>query len=251
MSLSTWVRCAATMIANLSLAILSAQDQPSRSFEVTAIRLDSIGVSAGTGFDFDGSRLRVTNATPLYLMRNAYRIQGDQIIAGPAWLGSDRYDIDAKTPDGVKTTPEQFRAMVQSLLADRFHLAIRREIREMTVFALVPEKSGSRLKEDTEGGGSRLNTDMESGKFVLTGTRISMDQLTGYIADKLGRVVLDKTGLKGAYNFTFQWDPEQSANGEGPSMFAGLREQMGLRLESAKAPVEVLVIEHVEKPSAN
>lgn len=225
--------------------------QPAQAFEVAAIRPNPIGASAGTGFDFNGTSLRVTNATLQYLIRSAYRMQGDQIIGGPAWLSSDRFDIDAKTTGTEKIASEQFRAMLQNLLADRFHLRVHSETREMTVYALIPDRAGSKLREDTDGGGSRFSTEMGSGKAVLTGTRVSMEQLTGYIGDKLGRVVLDKTGLKGNFDFTFEWDPEQAADGAGPSMFTGLREQMGLKLESTKAPVDVLVIDHVEKPSEN
>jgi len=137
--------------------------------------------------------------------------------------------------------------MLQNLLAVRFGLTIHRETRQATVFALVVDKSGSKFKEDTDGGGNRLNTEIVSGKAVLTGTRESMEQLAGYISDKLGRVVWDKTGLRGVY----EWDPEQLAGDNAPSMFTGLREQLGLRLESRKGPSEVLVIDHVGRPSEN
>jgi len=243
----------------LLLPVVDAQVRP--VFEVAAIRPDTVGAAAGTGFDFNGVGLRITNATLQYLIRSAYRVQGDQILSAPAWLESDRFGIDAKIVDtktvdtetGVteNISPDVFRTMLQNLLTDRFGLAIHREAREMTVYTLVVDKSGARLKEDSETGGNRLNTDMISGKATLTGTRVSMGQLTGYIGGKLGRVVVDKTGLKGVYDFTFEWDPDQSGGDSGPSIFTGLGEQLGLRLESQKNPVEVLVIDHVERPSEN
>jgi uncharacterized protein (TIGR03435 family) len=186
-----------------------------------------------------------------YLIRSAYRIQADQIVGGPAWLDSDRYDIDAKTGGTEKISPELFRTMLQNLLADRFGLKTHRETRQMTVYVLVADKGGTRLREDTEGGGNRLNTDRVAGKAVLTGTRVSMEQFSGYIGDKLSRVVIDKTELEGVYDFTLEWDPEQAPGAIGPSMFTGLREQLGLRLESQKTPVDVLVIDSVGRPSEN
>jgi uncharacterized protein (TIGR03435 family) len=188
-----------TRLANVVWALASlciAHAQSPQSFDAAAIRPDTIGAGPGTGFDFNGASLKITNATLQYLIRTAYRIQGDQIVGGPGWLDSDRYDIEAKTGATERIPPEQFGKMLQNLLADRFGLTTHRETRQMTVFALVVDKSGSKLKEDTEGGVNRLNTEMGSGKAILTGTRESMEQLAGYIGDKLGRVVVDETGLK-------------------------------------------------------
>ncbi len=233
----------------MSFCLAGAQTQP--SFEAAAIHPDTVGAGPGTGFDFNGASLRITNATVQYLIRSAFRVQSDQIVGGPAWLDSDRYDIDAKTGGTEKISPELFRTMLQNLLADRFGLKTHRETRQMTVFVLVADKGGTRLREDTESGGNRLNTDRAAGKAVLTGTRVSMEQFSGYIGDKLSRVVIDKTELKGVYDFTLEWDPEQAPGETGPSMFTGLREQLGLRLESQKIPVDVLVIDSVAKPSEN
>jgi uncharacterized protein (TIGR03435 family) len=249
------MRFATIVILALTSACLSpAQTQP--SFEAAAIHPDTVGAGPGTGFDFNGASLRVTNATLQYLICSAYRIQGDQIVGGPAWVhgeryDSDRYDIDAKTGGTEKISRDLFRTMLQNLLADRFGLKTHRETRQMTVFVLVADKGGTKLREDTEGGGNRLNTDRAAGKAVLTGTRVSMEQFSGYIGDKLSRVVIDKTELKRVYDFTLEWDPEQSPGDTGPSMFTGLREQLGLRLESQKTAVDVLVIDSVARPSEN
>jgi uncharacterized protein (TIGR03435 family) len=121
----------------------------------------------------------------------------------------------------------------------------------MTVYVMVADKGGTKLREDTEGDGNRVNTDRAAGKAVLTATRVSMGQLSGYIGDKLSRVVIDKTELKSTYDFTLEWDPEQAPGDTGASMFTGLREQLGLRLESQKTAVDVLVIDSVGRPSEN
>jgi uncharacterized protein (TIGR03435 family) len=237
------------MLALTPFCIAAAQTEP--SFEAAAIHPDTVGAGPGTGFDFNGTTLRVTNATVQYLICSAYRVQSDQVVGGPAWLDSDRFDIEAKTGGAEKISPELFRTMLQNLLADRFGFKTHRETRQMTVYVLVADKSGTRLREDTEGGGNRLNTDRAAGKAVLTGTRVSMEQFSGYIGNKLSRVVIDKTELKGVYDFTLEWDPEQSPGETGPSMFTGLREQLGLRLESQKTPVDVMVIDSVARPSEN
>jgi uncharacterized protein (TIGR03435 family) len=245
------MRFSATVILALTTACIApAQTQP--SFEAAAIHPDPAGASAGMGFNFDGSSLSVRNATVQELIRNAYRVQSDQIGGKPAWLDSDRYDIEARTGGTEKISPELFRTMLQNLLADRFGLRMHHESRQMTIFVLVTDKGGAKLRENTDGGyGNQVNTDMTAGKAVLTVTRMSMGQLSGYIGNKLSRVVIDKTELKGVYDFTLEWDPEQSPGENGASMFTGLREQLGLRLESQKAPVDVLVIDSVGRPSEN
>lgn len=246
------MRFSAIVILALTTAFVSpAQTQP--SFEAAAIHPDPAGASAGMGFRFDGSSLSVRNATLQDLIRNAFHIQSDQIVGRPPWLDSERYDIEAKTGGAEKiTSPELLRTMLQNLLVDRFKLQTHHETRPMTVFVLTADKGGAKLKENTDGGdGNQVNTDMVAGKAVLTVTRMSMGQFSGYIGNKLSRVVIDKTELKGVYDFTLEWDPEQSPGENSPSMFTGLREQLGLRLESQKAPVDVLVIDRVGRPSEN
>jgi len=241
-------------LAGVGFAIASPRTaiaQPRLTFEAAAIKVNTAGASPGTGFNFDGSRLRITNATLQFLIRSAYKVQGEQIVGGPSWLDEERYDIEANTGNSQPLAPAQFATTLQNLLHDRFGLNFRRETRQLTVYSLVVEKGGSRLKENTGAGGTRLNTDMNAGKAVLTGEGVSMDQLAGYISNKLGRVVLNRTDLTGVYDFSFTWDTEQSAGSTDPSMFTGLREQLGLRLESTRSPTEVLVIEQVAKPSEN
>lgn len=235
------------VVASLCTAIA----QPKLTFDAAAIKINNVGAAPGTGFNFDGFRLHVTNATLQYLIRTVYKVQGEQVIGGPAWLDEDRYDIDATTGSQQALTPDQFRMTLQNLIEDRFGLRFHRETRQLTVYALMVEKGGVRMKENTDGPSTRLSTDMDSGRAVLSGSGVSMDTFAGYISNKLGRMVLNKTDLTGSYDFTFRWDAEQAPGSTDPSMFTGLREQLGLRLESTKSPVEVLVIDHVGKPSEN
>jgi uncharacterized protein (TIGR03435 family) len=141
--------------------------------------------------------------------------------------------------------------MIQNLLADRFSLKFHRENREQPVYALVLAKGGARLKANSDGGVGATNTSVRPGKSRMDGTAVSMELLAGYIGNRLGQIVVDKTGLSGGYDFTLEWSPDQAADSSAPSLVTALREQLGLRLEWQKSPVEVLVIDTLEKPSEN
>lgn len=228
-----------------------AWGQPSQSFDVVAIRPSLSGPAPGTGFDLNGTgRMRITNITLKALIRTAYRLQSDQIVGGQGWLDSDRFDIDAKTENPEKIEPDQLKTMLQDLPADRFGVKTHEETREMTVYALLPDKSGAKMKANADGPGTFMNTDSGPGKARMTG-KASLEQLAGYIGNKLGRVVLDKTGLQGTYDVALEWDPEQAGDSNGPSLFTALKEQLGLRLETQKGQVEVFVIDRAERPSEN
>lgn len=149
--------------------------------------------------------------------------------------------------------------MLQALLADRFHLRLHREMRQVAAYLLTVGKNGPKFKEAAGEGGPLLwglsrkpNGDPA---VRLTGDKTSMTRLADSLASLTGRPVLDRTGLKGSFDFTMEYASEPDAPGStpfsGPSMFSAFQEQLGLKLDAAKAPVEVLVIDSVEKPSAN
>jgi len=185
-----------------------------------------------------------------------------QVEGGPGWINSDRFDISAKA--GSATTSDQLRRMLRTLLADRFQLALQREMRELNVFALTINRDGPKLKESVSHSSEPERGVRISGIGRLTGIAASSSQLAEALSDVtlngssiVNRPVLDKTGLTGLYDFTLSWlpDPGQVGNaagqGEGASIFTALVEQLGLKLEAQKGPVEILVIDHVEKPSEN
>jgi uncharacterized protein (TIGR03435 family) len=153
--------------------------------------------------------------------------------------------------------------MLQDLLADRFHLKLTREAKEMPIFALVLAKSGAKLKESTVGEDGRR---MQTGRGRIEVQGIDMASLANMLSQQLGRTVVDKTGLTGNYDFKLEWTPDLGQpqgpkeiggaetappDSLGPTIFTALQEQLGLKLESTKGPVEILVIERVEKPSEN
>jgi len=227
-----------------------------------------------------------------FLITMAYDVKDFQVSGGPSWVNSERYDIDAKEPDSIaqimEKLPREQRglladSMLQSLLADRFQLKLTRGTKDMPAYALVVAKSGPKLQEakpvDTPAeapsgpNGHPHGPMMRMGRGEINGQGVPLSFLASVLSQQLGRTVLDKTGLKGNYDLTLKWTPEQGEgmmmagpgpggggpppdgapppDASGPSIFTALQEQLGLRLEATKAPAEVLTIDHVERPSEN
>jgi bla regulator protein blaR1 len=247
--------------------------QPDRpSFEVVSVKPGDPNARGVTLLMQPGGRLTATNATLKMLIGLAYDVRDHQLVGGPSWLGADKFNIEAKA-DSSSTIPlgpegaAQIRLMTQSLLADRFKLTVHRESKEEQVYELVVAKSGFKLKEAADTG-KQARQGLRLGRGQWTGTAASITLLTTQLAQQLGRSVLDKTDLAGRYDFELKWTPEPSQGGgpfggppgpdappppdpNGPSIFTAIQEQLGLRLESTKGPVDVLVIDHAEKPDAN
>ena len=266
-------------------AILAAQTaSPPLTFEVASIKPAS-GDDHRIMFMYQpGGGLR-TMGTPLrMLIMQAYDVRRYQISGGPGWLDSERYDITAKpaSPDPEakdprdmtdadrKTLQEKMRARLQALLANRFQLNIHRETKEQPIYALVVTKSGSKLKASDPSASSGPKGMMRMSPGGFNGQAVELKMLAEALSNPLGRTVVDHTGLTGHYDFDLKWspDPGQGMNEpkgppppgmEGPppsdpnapSIFTAVQEQLGLRLESTKGPVEMIVIDRVEKPTEN
>jgi bla regulator protein blaR1 len=236
--------------------------------------------------------LSAEGATLQLLIESAYGIQDFQIVGGPKWISSDRYDIEAKMDSSevekFQTLGQDQRVlesnqMLQALLANRFQLVVHGEKKELPGYALVIAKGGSKLHEakpgDTYPNGIK-GPDGKPGTGLMiigglggpvTGQAINIEGLVRLLSQQLGRTILDETGLKGNYDFTLQWTPDERAgpmpgapqgggsrsddapppDSSGASIFAAIQEQLGLKLESRKVPVEMLVIDHVAAPSEN
>jgi uncharacterized protein (TIGR03435 family) len=241
--------------------IAFAQQQPRPSFEVASIKPgDPASRQVSTHIQPDG-RLTATNATLQMLIRAAYDLRDHQIREGPNWLDSAAFNIEAKAAGPVPGA--QMRLMLQSLLAERFKLAVHLETREEPVYELVVDKGGYRLREAADTAhGSRQGIGID-GAGSFGGFAASVSQLASWLSQRLDRSVIDKTGLTGKYDFTLHWTPDPGDLGgpaggpdappdtSGPSIFTALKEDLGLKLQSSKGPVEVLVIDHAEKPDAN
>jgi uncharacterized protein (TIGR03435 family) len=194
------------------------------------------------------------------LITFAYNVKDFQLSGGPGWANSELYDIVAKG-DGNATRP-QLRLMLQALLKDRFKLALRRETKDVPIYELVVAKGGPKIQEDTTSPRQRLAM-TGVGKLIAQKTLLSV--FAEFLGTLTGRPVVDKTGLPSTYTFKLEWTPAVGEAGppgparpdvtpldsSGPSLFSALQEQLGLRLQSAKGPVESLVIEAAEKPTEN
>ena len=225
------------------------------------------------------SGMKVVNVPVKMLITFAYDVREFQVVGGPGWMGSDRFDILAKSERAEGATgPGDFKRMndtqrmakmkemrerMQSLLADRFQLAVHHESKEGSIYGLVLAKGGSKLepgKADEHGGEG-----LRGGRGTLTGLNAPMSMLRDFLSGQLGRPIIDKTDLKEKYNFKLQWAPDMNEGPpkgpegaepppppvEGPTIFTALQEQLGLKLESQKGPIDMLVIDRVEKPSEN
>jgi bla regulator protein BlaR1 len=251
-----------------------------RPFEVASIKPSRAGDDMRQLFMSPG-KFTTKGETTRAVIGFAYDIKSDnQLSGGPSWINSEKYDIEAKEEDSVaeklhklpfEEQSKQIRLMVQALLADRFKLKVSHQTKDLPVYVLVVAKNGPKVTEVPDGTSSPKKFINMMGPGQLSATNINM----GFLADvlsgqrELGRVVKDQTGLKGNYDWTLKWTPDQNApmfkgsdsgqapadapppDSSGPSIFAALEEQLGLKLEPRTGAVETLVIDSIEKPSEN
>ncbi len=252
-------------------ACANAQETPSASagrpaFEVAAVRPSKPG-RWGQDLDESGDRLTIQNYTVRKLIREAYGLKSDsQIIGGPDWINDQHFDIVAKVDDDdaariAKMTDDQggkeWALMLQSLLADRFQLRIRHEKRALPVFALLVTHSGPKIKQTPASGASGdAGIDINWGE--LNARAASMDAFADSLTslrDLNSRVVINRTGLGGNYDFQMEWARDRgdgaSTDSPYPGIFTALEEQLGLKLKSERATVDVVVIESAAEPSMN
>lgn len=257
------------------------------SFEVASVKRDTSAEGNASLAAQPGGRFVASRVALRRVIQFAYR-DNQQFIGGPDWLDTDRWDIEGKAPEGTVlpragvldiAKPDTIALMVQSLLEDRFKLKAHREMRELPLYELRVAKGGPKVKlsEDQTppdallgiGGGGRRGGGLPRGGIRPgRGDFEAQAQSMSIFATALGalyagRPVVDQTGLKGLYDIQLQWtsDPGLNANigpggappaaPAGPSLFSALEEQLGLRLESAKGPLPVLVIDSIERPSEN
>lgn len=205
----------------------------------------------------------------LQMIQEAYGIyEPDRFSGGPKWIGASKFDLEAKMEEADLSvyrglTLEQRHQMLQALLADRFKLVIHHELKEFPAYALVIAKSGPRLQaaiaEQTMSGDIKgiagLVTQSQRGLLSVQG--FSMEGLASLLSgySDVGRKVVDKTGLKGNYNFTLRWAPNDRAitasDASGPSIFTAIQEELGLKLEPSRTMLDTIVIDHAEKPTEN
>lgn len=235
------------------------------AFDAVSIKLSQPG-GRGGGYNPTPTRLNIRNQGLRELVKFAYKLHDYQLTGGPAWQDTERYDIVATYPRPIPDA--KLREMLQTMLGERFGLQIHRESREISGFALVVDKNGSKLHAVEPGQHSMmLSRDPKNGERTLTGTSAGMDGLASILAELVARPVEDKTGLTGIFDFAIEWTPDDFDPGiriperegqadspsvtNGPSLQTALLETLGLRLKTQRAPMEIVVIDHAEKASEN
>jgi uncharacterized protein (TIGR03435 family) len=280
----------------------ATQAQP--QFEVASIKPNKSGDGRVMLGVQPGGRFTATNVTLRLLIRNAYQLQDFQITGGPSWLTEDHFDIVAKAEagDGMgdpfraeqNGQPSRGQLMMRALLADRFKLVVHNETKEMPIYALILARSDGKLGPQLKpsevdcaaqmaagrgrgrglppppdprqaGGPPQCGIRIGPGNMAVGGSQMS--RVADSLAIFAGRLVFDKSGLTGNYDFTLTWTPDQMANRppgappgpdgaapvdpNGPSLFTAVQEQLGLKLDSQRGPVTVLVIDRAEHPTEN
>lgn len=232
----------------LAVAVTTLTAQ-SRQFDVVSIKRNRDATAASDTNTTPG-RLSLVSVTLVSVVARAFRVLNPQIIGAPDWLLNERYDVLAVTGDDTALTDERRQAYLQALLAERCQFRFHREIREMRTYSLVPSRNGHKLASHTGSGNYSMQVHpADEGRLRLRSTRGNIRRLAEILTGQVGELVTDRTGLSGEYDFTLEWVPPQNDGGAGPSLFTALTEQLGLRLESAKAPVEVIVIDRIERPT--
>ncbi len=212
-------------------------------FEAASIKGPNPAYS-GSGWDSSTGRITVENMTLRQLVMFAYEVQWYQVAGGPKWLDDDGFTIVAKL-EGRGGDPE-LRLAMQPLLAERFQLAVHKEKREMPAYALSVARGGFKLRPVEGGHEPSHNGWRGKGEFQNT----PMARFADFLGARVDRPVVDATGIQGAYDFTLEWTRDDGVDGR-PSIFTALQEQLGLKLEARKEPVEIIVIDRAKKPDEN
>jgi uncharacterized protein (TIGR03435 family) len=252
-------------------------------FAVASVKPNHTGCCTTYGAGNGGSGGRYV--TLKMLMAFAYHLQEFQISGGPRWIDSEHFDIEGKA-ENATADPEQLRLMLRSLFEDRFKLKVHRETKPSAVYALVLGKGGPKIKlsrdqspENVDGpappGAGPNHGAIRIGVGNLVGNAVTLSWFATMLSQRLDRLIVDKTNLTGRFDIRLQWTPNAGENPfdqggnklpasiidmggttvtldpSGPSIFSAIQEQLGLKLQSARAPVDILVIDHVEMPSEN
>lgn len=246
----------------VAAVLLALQGAPG-GFEVASIKLNADSVLTLSGITtIANGRLSAKAMTVKDLVASAYRVRGQAIVGASGWLDTERYDIEARA--ATEAGEAELRLMLQALLADRFRLRLHKDTRDGSVYALRVEQRGPKLKA------AAPDCDAGPGLITLVGRIIGKCGSAGQLAESLSRImdrpVVDQTTLSGSFaDVKLDWVPDETqfadwgrgvyarpvSDSSGPSLFTAVQEQLGLRLEPARAPIEVIVIDSAERPTPN
>lgn len=247
------------MLGSVTLAWCQAP-----AFEAASIKRSSSGRTGG-GLNLSPNRIRIVNAPLAFCVATAWNVKDFQVSGAAGWMATERYDIDAVSAAAFQKGV--FRAMLQTLLAERFGLAIHRETQDKPGFYLVAARNGAKLPPPIDSPDVLLSR-TSTGDRTLKATSATMSALAGVLSNIVDATVLDRTGIEGQYDVSLQWTPDPATEpllsksgiplppppvdaAPGPSIFNALQEKLGLKLEAHKVPVEVIVIDRASRPSEN
>lgn len=239
---------------------------PDLRFEVASLKP---GAPGGRGGGIrpapGGQRYEATNCSIKLMIQVAYRVKAEQVVGGPSWMDTDPFDMEAKAEK--QSSGDELHVMLMNMLVDRLKLKFHHEKKEMRMYALTVGQGGPKLTPHEAANGGDPWIDVAQAKFLhlkITATSAPLDYFAFRLAQFMDLPVVDLTGLKGGYDFTLEYTrdlppnfPEGGkVNGEdpdttGPTIFQAVKQQLGLEMKAEKGPVEVIVIDHVEKPTAN
>jgi uncharacterized protein (TIGR03435 family) len=242
-------------------AILTRAQSP--AFEAASIKINNSG-QRGSGISTYPARIKVINSTLKFCVMVAWNVKDFQVSGGGSWTDTERYDIDATAASPFAR--DEYRTMLQALLTDRFGLVIHGETHDKPGYALVVARNGPKLPPPVDDR-SVLFSRTPTGDTTLKAPNVSMKRFAEALSTTLETAVVDQTGIEGNFDVTMQWTPDPASlprlkSGEpgpapppdaipGPSIFTALQEKLGLKLESKKVPVEVIVIDRANRPSEN
>jgi uncharacterized protein (TIGR03435 family) len=231
-------------------------------FEVATVKRTNPNQRSG-GIRIQGHQFSATNLSVSNLLVMAYGLHPTQLVGAPDWIDKDRYDVLGKPDVEGQPNQRQMQALIQKLLADRFSLKFHRQKKELSVYLLVAGKTGAKLTP-AEGDPTGNPGIYSTGPFTLFTKNATMADLAGFLqGGAVDRPVLDRTGLTGRYDFGMVWRPEVPLGGTGNNpplpadlesredIYTAIQQELGLKLEGAKTATEVIVIDHLEKPSDN
>ena len=257
----------AAIIACAVSVVTGAQSTERRpEFEAASIKPNASGSDSMGAIAQPGGRFGARNVPLRFLLRATWNVKDFQIVfAGFSWIDTDRYDINAKAPNGTANGFEPLRPMLQSLLADRFNLVVHRETKELPIWNLIAAKGGLKLVAPKDAScvipdpkNPRPREEMpfcdniQTGRGLIEAWGVTIPRLLTALSDVLGRMVVDKTGFKGIFDGRLEFTPDETiADPVTPSIFTALPEQLGLKVEPAKGPVDVLIVDRAERPTAN
>jgi uncharacterized protein (TIGR03435 family) len=260
----------ASLVAATALACALAVYSQTLAFEAASIRQSRSAASEGDVLFLPGGGFNAQNETVLELIRQAYNIEPFRMAGGPDWIRTDRYDIRARAAANV--TVDETRLMLRNLLEERFQLRARMELREMPIFELVlsqrgrmsgPQLHPASAETCVDRGPQPINVPRDAlpscGRLLtnpgrMSGRRVPLDLLATRLSSIVGRTVVNRTDRAGMFDVDLSWAPESGSialQQERPGIFTALDEQLGLRLEPSQAPVDVLAIERIERPTQN